>query len=352
MVSAIRRALTKGLAILLPALITIAIFAWAWGVLRDYAVVVIIDGIDLVQVFEAPDSLVASAEDQGSRIENVAAEPTTKNEARIVWLTPDGTLYSISRPSPLEEYRQVWLLPGERYSAFQLLGAYTNQQRSFDYSSGAVRQYATAEYIVAVLLAIVLVIVIGIFARGFFGKQFTALIDGLLKRIPVVNLVYPYAKQVVDFVFSEDKPIEFDAVVAVEWPREGCWQIGFVTGSGLKTMTDQVGTGHTTVFVPMSPIPMTGFTVFVPRDQVMEIDITVEEACMVILSGGVLTPPDQQSKVKSERAERWNKAISQARVERARNTGTFDRISMPITSGDLQGENTPSEEESREKADG
>src|SRR5690606_6820555 len=187
-----------------------------------------------------------------------------------------------------------------------------------------------SEYVIAVIVTIVLIILIGFFARNIIGRQLVSTTDRIMKRVPVVNLVYPYAKQVVDFFFAEQKQIEFDHVVAVEWPREGCYQLGFVTSDGLRSLTTETGHAYTTVFVPMSPLPMTGFTVFVPADQVAQVDLSVEDAVMVILSGGVLTPPNQQgfgigSRKSDEAAEEWKRRIEAARTERGRMNPPDDR---------------------------
>lgn len=325
--SIFRNKLLKGLGVLLPALITIAVFFWAWGVIRDYAIESVIRVVDSAKWFPGPDSL-----DKPVGVTTVTfAEVARVSDKDQYWVTPDRMIYrqpagrrAIHDPEHTEvnsDTRVVYLDPAGDYSLFQVVSAYLNQQRNYDYGAGTVRTYTVSEYLIAVVVTIVLIILIGFFARNIIGRQLVSTTDRIMKRVPVVNLVYPYAKQVVDFFFAEQKQIEFDHVVAVEWPREGCYQLGFVTSDGLRSLTTETGRAFTTVFVPMSPLPMTGFTVFVPAEQVEQVDLSVEDAVMVILSGGVLTPPDQQgagvgSRKSDEAAVEWKRRIEAARTER------------------------------------
>jgi uncharacterized membrane protein len=327
--SPIRALLLKGLGVLLPALITIAVFFWAWGVIRDYAIETVIRVVDSAKWFNGPDDLYKPA-----GISTVTfAEVARVSDQDQYWVTPDRMVYRqpAGRRGPADpehegttpKTRVVYLDPDGDYSVLQVVSAYLNQQRHYDYGIGSVRTYTVSEYVIAVIVTVVLIILIGFFTRNIIGRQLVSTTDRVMKRVPVVNLVYPYAKQVVDFFFSEQKQREFDHVVAVEWPREGCYQLGFVTSDGLKTLTTQTGHAYTTVFIPMSPLPMTGFTVFVPADQVEQVDLSVEDAVMVILSGGVLTPPDQQGaglkKGDGEEANaEWQRRIDAARTERVR----------------------------------
>ena len=326
--SPLKASLVKGMAIVLPALITIAIFFWAWGVVRDYAVETIIRGIDAAAIFAPPESTLLPEEVTHDKLLKKSAVDESSPDEQY-WKTPDGAVYRFpgdetskleDGETPDDESRVVYLRKGESYSGLMVLSALMNQRRSYDYEAGRVTSYSVIEYVIAIVLTIVLVIFLGIFARNYFGKQIVGVVDRVMQGLPVVSLVYPYAKQVVDFFFTDHKPIEFDAVVAVEWPREGCWQLGFVTGSGMKALTKGTnGRTHTTVFLPMSPIPMTGFTVFVPSEQVLQVDISVEEACMIILSGGVLTPPEQQPSAKTRvEADDFERRMSVAREERQR----------------------------------
>ena len=105
--------------------------------------------------------------------------------------------------------------------------------------------------------------------------------------------MYPYVKQVVDFFFSDERPIKFNRVVAVEYPRKGIWSVGFLTGDSLPSIQTKLGES-VTVFVPSSPTPFTGYTITIRREDIIELPLTVEEAIRFAVSGGVLVPDHQR----------------------------------------------------------
>jgi uncharacterized membrane protein len=111
---------------------------------------------------------------------------------------------------------------------------------------------------------------------------------------PVVRRVYPYVKQVTDFVLPpEDHKRIFSRVVAVEYPREGLWSVGFVTGEGLSSISQHEQRELLTVLISTSPTPITGPVVVVPKDETISLDMTIEEAVRFIVSGGVVAPEDR-----------------------------------------------------------
>ena len=144
----------------------------------------------------------------------------------------------------------------------------------------------------------------GYLASGFLGRGLIASFDKALTRIPLVRSVYPYTKQLVDF-FLSDNELEFDTVVAAPYPSEGVWAIGFVTGGGLKTIHSELGGNFLSVFIPTSPMPMTGFTVFIEAERLIPLDISVDEALRVTVSAGVLVPESEQVSTLDETHERW-----------------------------------------------
>lgn len=115
----------------------------------------------------------------------------------------------------------------------------------------------------------------------------------VLARLPLVNQVYSSVKQVTDFFFSE-RTVEYNSVVALEYPRKGIWSIGFVTSDSMLEITVAAGEPLVTVLMPTSPMPMTGFAVNVPRSHVVDLDITIDQAFQFCLSCGVLIPEQQK----------------------------------------------------------
>ena len=112
---------------------------------------------------------------------------------------------------------------------------------------------------------------------------------------PVMRRVYPYVKQVTDFILPpEEQTQRFSRVVAVEYPRKGIWSLGFVTGEGLRSVASQVRQEFLTVMVPTSPTPVTGWVIAVPKADTIALDMTVEEALRFIVSAGVISPGSEQ----------------------------------------------------------
>ena len=144
--------------------------------------------------------------------------------------------------------------------------------------------------LLALALSLLALYFVGRFLSVRLGRWFWGRFEWMLTRVPVVSNVYATVKQLTDFVFTE-REVEFNRVVAVEYPRAGAWSLGFLTGDGLGPCVDFVGEPLVSVLVPASPVPMSGFTVMVPRGSVIELDLTVDQALQYIVSCGVLLPP-------------------------------------------------------------
>ncbi|MHC4428854.1 MAG: DUF502 domain-containing protein, partial [Planctomycetota bacterium] len=146
--------------------------------------------------------------------------------------------------------------------------------------------------VIGLIVAVVAVYVAGRLLGGFFGRRISRKLESLITTLPVFKQVYPYVKQIVDFLFSDERPLTFNRVVVVEYPRKGIWSVGFLTGETMKTIRDKAG-DSVTVFIPSSPTPFTGYTITVARNEVIELPITVDQAIRFAVSGGVLVPEHQ-----------------------------------------------------------
>jgi uncharacterized membrane protein len=146
--------------------------------------------------------------------------------------------------------------------------------------------------VVGLVVSVLLVLTLGSFAGGLLGRTLLARGDRMLARVPLVGSIYPYAKQLVDFFLAE-RSFEFDTAVAVPYPRKGLYSLGFVTSASFETLRRATGKNLITVFVPSSPMPMTGYSVFVPAEELVPLPISVDEALRTIVSGGVLIPPHE-----------------------------------------------------------
>lgn len=147
--------------------------------------------------------------------------------------------------------------------------------------------------ILGFVLAIVLTFLTGVMMSTFLGKPLLRLFEWLLKRIPIIKTVYPYAKQFTQFVMGRETKFEFRAPVAIPFPKRGVYSIGFVTGDGMKHLSTATGKRMLTVFVPTAPTPFTGFVLFIPREEAIPLPITTDEALRLIITAGVVTPTHQ-----------------------------------------------------------
>jgi uncharacterized membrane protein len=148
--------------------------------------------------------------------------------------------------------------------------------------------------IIGFVVALGLVFIAGFILASFVGKSILTRFESMMGKFPVVKIIYPYARQVVEF-FMKEKAVTFNTVVAIEYPRRGIYSLGFVTGGGLKKITESVGRDMVNVFIPSSPTPVTGYLIFVPARDLIPLPISVDEAIRIAISGGVLIPEHQKN---------------------------------------------------------
>lgn len=139
------------------------------------------------------------------------------------------------------------------------------------------------------ILTIAIVFVTGVFARNFFGAQLVELWHEILHRIPVVNSIYSSVKQISDTLFSSSGQA-FRKALLVQWPREGMWTIAFLTGAPTGEVAGNVPADCLSVYVPTTPNPTGGYFVIVPRKDVIELEMTVDQALKYVISMGVVPP--------------------------------------------------------------
>ena len=142
------------------------------------------------------------------------------------------------------------------------------------------------------LIALVGVCIVGLALASVVGKTLWRMIEKFIMNTPFLRQVYPYVKQVTDFLLTQEEQKKmFSRVVAVEYPRQGIWSMGLVTGSGLRKVSENVKKEFLTVLIPTSPTPFTGFVIMVPKEQTIELNMTIEEAIRFAVSAGVIAPP-------------------------------------------------------------
>ena len=140
-----------------------------------------------------------------------------------------------------------------------------------------------------VVMTLVIVFVTGVFAANFIGERLVRLWNAILHRIPFVSSIYSSVKQVSDTLFSSSGEA-FRKAVLVQWPHEGMWTIGFLTGSAGGEVANHLRDDYLSVYVPTTPNPTGGYFVLVARKDVIDLDMSVDQALKYIISMGVVAP--------------------------------------------------------------
>jgi len=218
-----RRFFTRGLATIMPTLITIWLLVWVWNFLLD----------------------------------NVGVY--------IIFLI-----------------RTIWYQTGQLHWVTEQPVTYINTTLSFDFVS--VR-------ILGVTLAVLLIYIIGVFVGNLLGKTAWRIGENAAMKIPLVRAIYPAVKQVTDFVLaSRSQPFAGSRVVAVQPHTDGIWSIGMITGRGYFKLDAGGAEEMAMVFIPSSPTSISGYVLVVPRQRVVELPISVEEAMRLLVTAGVVVP--------------------------------------------------------------
>mgnify|MGYP001547764116 CR=1 FL=1 len=140
-----------------------------------------------------------------------------------------------------------------------------------------------------VLLTIVVLLVTGTLGANLFGRRIVGFWESIMSRIPLVRSIYSGAKQVAETVLS-DGSTSFKRVYLVQYPRKGVWSMCFQTSTNLEEIQGRTAEEVICVFVPTTPNPTSGFILFVPRSELIELDMSVDEGLKMIISLGVVVP--------------------------------------------------------------
>jgi uncharacterized membrane protein len=287
-----RRALLRGLGVVLPPLLTVLVFLWAWGMIDTYILTPseriagqlivwsirdiksgVPDGADIYRT--EPGGPIAAFEFRGKKY--VPVGKTGKWIPESVQAIVDANL------------RENWTAPATAAGYY-------------DYFVKV--QYLRRERTVPLFLALFLLVLYltGKFMAAGVGRFVWRVGEGIVQRMPIVRNVYSAVKQITDYFFNEHE-VQFLRVVAVEWPRKGLWTIAFVTGESFRDIKDAAGEPILSLLVPTSPMPATGFTCTVLKSETIELELTVDQALQFIVSCGVVVPPHQQWASKQEAEE-------------------------------------------------
>ena len=141
-----------------------------------------------------------------------------------------------------------------------------------------------------VVVTLLIILVTGLLAANFIGQRLVNWWERLLARIPVVNSIYNGVKQVSDTLLSSSG-MAFRQPLLVQYPHRGSWTIAFLTGEPGGDVVNHLEGEHVSVYVPTTPNPTSGFFLMLPKSQVIELDMDVDEALKYIISMGVVAPP-------------------------------------------------------------
>lgn len=289
--SPFRIAALRGLAVLLPPLLTIMLFAWAWNT---------IDRVVLIPVESLSKNAVAfSIEDirDNDEIEKELAEASNPTE-RLKTNPPNGpTYFTADDGTPLVLFNNQWL-PQQVVMLVDANRGDAKLTTAHDYYKRYVQlRFLKRHLVIPAFLAIFLAVMylVGKLLAAGIGRFFWHQVEALINRLPIIRNVYSSVKQVTDFAFSEGE-VQFKRVVAIEYPRKGLWSLGFVTGESMMDIRRAAGEPMLSVLMPTSPMPVTGFTISVPKSETIDLNITIDQAIQFCVSCGVVVPDHQSAK--------------------------------------------------------
>ena len=136
---------------------------------------------------------------------------------------------------------------------------------------------------------ILLILLTGFFARNYVGRKFLSMGDNLVSKIPIINRIYIAIQQISQAFLSEKSEV-FEKAVLIEYPRKGIYCIGFFTQDTKGEVQDRLEKDVVSVFIPTTPNPTSGFLLFVPKEEAQSLDMSVEEAMKLVISGGAIQP--------------------------------------------------------------
>jgi uncharacterized membrane protein len=144
---------------------------------------------------------------------------------------------------------------------------------------------------VGLIIFFLFTIVVGWIAKGIIGRSLINFADSLVERMPVVRTVFSGIKPISETVFAQSER-SFEKACLIQYPRRGIWAIGFISTTARGEVSDRAETGGDlmSVFVPTTPNPTSGFLLFFPKEDVIELEMSVEEAAKLVISAGLVYP--------------------------------------------------------------
>ncbi len=154
---------------------------------------------------------------------------------------------------------------------------------------------------IGLIIVCIALTIIGALTAGIIGRFWFRTSEKILSRMPVIRSIHSAIKQIFETVLSNQSNA-FREVVLFEYPRRGSWAMGFITGQTQGEVQDITKDEVVNVFLPTTPNPTSGYLLFIPRRELVTLSMSVEEGIKMVVSGGIVTPPDKRSP--SEKGEK------------------------------------------------
>ena len=144
---------------------------------------------------------------------------------------------------------------------------------------------------IGLIVLFLAVVTVGFLVSRFLNKRLVRGIEKWFANLPFIDRIYPLVKQIVLFILAE-KEFVFKKVVLVEYPSKGLWSLGFLTNEEFSKVNAATSKSLVSVFISSTPGPLSGYVVFVPKEDLKFVDMSVSDALRIIISGGVVKPED------------------------------------------------------------
>ena len=146
---------------------------------------------------------------------------------------------------------------------------------------------------IGLILVLIIILAVGVLFRNLVGRKVVHFSENMVDRIPLVRIIYSGVKQLLESFFLQ-KNDAFKRVALLEYPRRGVYVIGFITGESKGEVQNKTDKNMMNVFVPTTPNPTSGFYILIPEDELIILNMTVEDAFKLIISGGIFSPPENR----------------------------------------------------------
>ncbi|HET6327385.1 MAG TPA: DUF502 domain-containing protein [Planctomycetaceae bacterium] len=299
----------KGLAIVLPPILTLVILVWIGQIIYGYVVSPVTTSVRFV-IAEIIDKSRPT-----NQFETAPGLPPLEYCGNDYRLPPEvarqyendleaGRKKNGESKASLAE--EAYVPFGERSVPYADFWEVASRMRPADWpatATGLYMELVTFRYFkslgslsaLATALTIIGLYFMGRFVTARMGQWLISRFESLvLARVPIISSIYSSVKQVTDFFFTE-RAVAYNRVVAIEFPRRGIWTIGFAMGESLMEMTLAAGEPMVSIMIPAAPMPMSGWVVTVPKSAIIDLNMTLDQAFQYFLSCGVLVPEHQRA---------------------------------------------------------